>query len=164
MYVCRLWEEVGLTRVDSCRHKENMQTPDRAQPDGGFKPLAVRQTLKGILKKLFAAVSWIFYVFTVLKIRQQHRLLQQVLMIVVAVQVSFMTEFYGQGRWIFVLGLSQVKCMLFIFTSWITVRKQQKDSCSLLFFYRRATAQKMSCRRYTHVPSTSYHWIFIFDQ
>lgn len=24
--------------------------------------------------------------------------------------------------------------MLFIFTSWITVRKQQKDSCSLLFF------------------------------
>lgn len=57
LYVCRLWEEVGLTREDSCRHKKNMQTPDRAQPDGGFKPLAVRQALKGILKKLFAAVS-----------------------------------------------------------------------------------------------------------
>lgn len=34
-----------------------MQTPDRTQPDGGFKPLAVRQALKGIFKKLFAAVS-----------------------------------------------------------------------------------------------------------
>lgn len=142
-----------------------MQTPDRTQPDGGFKPLAVRQALKGILKKAICSCFINFlciYCFKNTATAQanfctNHLLLQQVLMIVVAVQVSFMTEFYGQGRWIFVLGLSQVKCMLFIFTSWITVRKQQKDSCSLLFFYHRATAQKMSCRRDTHVPSASYH-------